>query len=469
MLSVPSVATIAGTRRTVTMNPLIIPRTSPMPIPNRIAPGGVEHVVLERHGDAVGDEAHHRLDRQVDVPGDDHERLADRGHGHDRGEDRDLRDVVDRQELGRGERDEGAQDDHDRHEAELALAGEHAEPRAALARSGEGRGHALSHRSPPCLDRVGREVAGRGEHHPLLGRVGAGDLGGDATLVEDEDPVGHREDLGQVARDEDDPEARRGQLGDDPVDLDLGADVDAAGRLVEDQQARLRGQPFGEDDLLLVAARQRADHLLDAGHLDVELVGVVARDLALPRRVHEEPREEARQDRQRHVLGDREIEDEALLVAVLGQVGDARVHRGRWAGEADGPAVQPDLAAIALVDAEQDPGDLRPAGADEPGQPDDLAVPDVEGDVAEDAGPGQALDLEEDLADRRLDLGEERHAPADHVPDEVGGREVGRRRRDDVLAVAEDRRPVAQLEHLVEPVADEQDRDAAGAQVAGRS
>ena len=36
----------------------------------------------------------------------------------------------------------------------------------------------------------------------------AWDLGGDAALVEDEDPVGHREDLGQVARDEDD---RRGR------------------------------------------------------------------------------------------------------------------------------------------------------------------------------------------------------------------------------------------------------------------
>ena len=153
-------------------------------------------------------------------------------------------------------------------------------------------------------------------------------------------------------------------------------------------------------------------------------------------------------------------------MAVLGQVGDAGVHRGRRAREADGVAVEPDLARVALVDPEQDAGDLRPAGADEPGEPDDLAVSDVEGDVAEDAGAGQALDLEEDLADRRLDLREERHAPADHVPDEVGRGEVRGRRRDDVPAVAEDRRAVAQLEDLVEPVADEQDRDATRPQVA---
>ena len=43
---------------------------------------------------------------------------------------------------------------------------------------------------------------------------------------------------------------------------------------------------------------------------------------------------------------------------------------------------------------------------------------------------------------------------------------LARRRRDDVPAVAEDRRPVAQVEDLVEPVADEQDRHAAIAEPA---
>ena len=114
MLSVPSVATIAGTRSTVTMKPLTIPRTSPMPIPNRIAPGASNMWFSSDTATAVGDQADHRLDRQVDVPGDDDECLADRGDGDDRGQDRDLREVVDGQELRRGERDQGAQHDHDR-------------------------------------------------------------------------------------------------------------------------------------------------------------------------------------------------------------------------------------------------------------------------------------------------------------------------------------------------------------------
>ena len=44
-----------------------------------------------------------------------------------------------------------------------------------------------------------------------------------------------------------------------PVDLRLGADVDAAGRLVEDQHLGLDLQPARQQHLLLVAARQRAD------------------------------------------------------------------------------------------------------------------------------------------------------------------------------------------------------------------
>ncbi len=50
----------------------------------------------------------------------------------------------------------------------------------------------------------------------------------------------------------------------------MGADVDAARRLVEDEEARLGREPAGEDRLLLVAAGQEADRLFDVGGADVE-------------------------------------------------------------------------------------------------------------------------------------------------------------------------------------------------------
>ena len=56
------------------------------------------------------------------------------------------------------------------------------------------------------------------------------------------------------------PRRRRrvGQRADEGVDLGAGADVDAAGRLVEEQHPAVAQQPAGEHDLLLVAARQGA-------------------------------------------------------------------------------------------------------------------------------------------------------------------------------------------------------------------
>ena len=56
------------------------------------------------------------------------------------------------------------------------------------------------------------------------------------------------------------PSAARSRI--EPVDLGLGADVDAAGRLVEQQDAAVAQQPAGQHDLLLVAAGQLGDQPL---------------------------------------------------------------------------------------------------------------------------------------------------------------------------------------------------------------
>ena len=71
-----------------------------------------------------------------------------------------------------------------------------------------------------------------------------------------------------------------GERGHVAVDLGLRAHVDAAGGLVEDQHARLHGQPLAQDDLLLVSAGQVHDAAVDRGRLDAE-----ARDLGLRDRV----------------------------------------------------------------------------------------------------------------------------------------------------------------------------------------
>ena len=62
----------------------------------------------------------------------------------------------------------------------------------------------------------------------------------------------------RVGRIPDDADAFAGDLGDQRVDVALGADIDAARDVVEQQDGRLGQQPFLEQHLLLVAAAEIA-------------------------------------------------------------------------------------------------------------------------------------------------------------------------------------------------------------------
>ena len=63
----------------------------------------------------------------------------------------------------------------------------------------------------------------------------------------------------QIGRDDEDAGAGVGESREDGVDLVLGGDVDAAGRLVDDEDFRIGLQPPREQRLLLVAARESRD------------------------------------------------------------------------------------------------------------------------------------------------------------------------------------------------------------------
>ena len=61
------------------------------------------------------------------------------------------------------------------------------------------------------------------------------------------------------------------QFGNDAVDLILGAHVNAAGRLVQNEDVRVVGQPAADQHLLLVAAGQGLDQRLGGRGLDGQL------------------------------------------------------------------------------------------------------------------------------------------------------------------------------------------------------
>ena len=110
--------------------------------------------------------------------------------------------------------------------------------------------------------------------------IGLRDLAGDAPVAHDEDPVAKADQLLHLGRDDDDRAALLGERRDEAVDLLLGADIDAAGRLVDDDDARLDQHHLGEQQLLLVAAGELAGEQIAAAGADVEILdGPVERRL----------------------------------------------------------------------------------------------------------------------------------------------------------------------------------------------
>src|SRR5581483_2994582 len=90
----------------------------------------------------------------------------------------------------------------------------------------------------------------------LVFRHLAGVLGDDSALVQDEDPVGERQDLVELERDEKDRAPFVAFRDQAPMEKLDGADVEAASRLRRDQNLRVARDLPRRDDLLLIAARK---------------------------------------------------------------------------------------------------------------------------------------------------------------------------------------------------------------------
>ena len=126
--------------------------------------------------------------------------------------------------------------------------------------------------------------------------VGGLDLADDGALAQHVDPVGHREHLAQLVRDEDDRRAGGRELLHDAEQLVGLLRRQHRGRLVEDEQVDLARERLEDLDALLgadrqvldlgvgvdrqaVLGRQRAHHLAGAGDVEppTRLGGLVAR------------------------------------------------------------------------------------------------------------------------------------------------------------------------------------------------
>jgi hypothetical protein len=124
-----------------------------------------------------------------------------------------------------------------------------------------------------------------------------------------------------------------------------------------------------------------------------------------------------------------------------------------------------DLAAVGRRDAEDDLCQFAAAGTDQAGKADNLTRPQRQADAVGRRLAHDVPQLEDRFADRYLELGEQRVDLApDHHLDEVVAVGVAYALGRDILAVAEHRHAVGEQEYLLQPVADIDDADAAGAQ-----
>ena len=158
--------------------------------------------------------------------------------------------------------------DHHHDQADQAL--EAHEQRQRIAPLGRRRGRAgLGGRACFGVSHLRLPRICRGQHRVLVD--GALELGDVAALAQHHDAVAQADQLRHLAGGDQDAEALAGELAQPRIDLALGADVDAARRLVEQQQARIAEDLLGQHDLLLVAAGQRADRDVGVARPDVEL------------------------------------------------------------------------------------------------------------------------------------------------------------------------------------------------------
>ena len=105
------------------------------------------------------------------------------------------------------------------------------------------------------------------------------------------------------------------------VDGFLGADVDAARRLVDQEDPGVAADPHGQEDLLLIAAGKLLDKLIDVRCFDLEFLPVFRRVLpALPELHKAVPRQTVDVGSQ-HIVRDRHPQKQPLVLPVLRDVG----------------------------------------------------------------------------------------------------------------------------------------------------
>lgn len=300
----------------------------------------------------------------------------------------------------------------------------------------------------------------------MLGQFGAGQPAHDAAVEKHRNPIAAANEFGIVCGIEHDRSARVGELAQQCVDLLLGADIDAPGRIAEQQDARRIHQPFADDHLLLVSTRQRTHRHAHVRHLDRQPSHHVRNGFVLHCRRDNASAAQAIKCGEAEVVVDRHRQHQPVGLPVLGHQCDAQfgtLGMPRTA-DIDLPAIQHDVATQAAQHAEQGQEHLALPLSIQPAEPYDFARPHGDIDVVQPTVPRQASHVEcrraGRVARRWLGWKSMRDIAPDHHLHGLGvALRAGQKGRH-VAAVAKHGAVVGQLFDLVHPVRDIDDRHA---------
>src|SRR5450830_184163 len=183
------------------------------------------------------------------------------------------------------------------------------------------------------------------------------DFGHQLAFAHDQHPIAGADDFRQLAGNHHDAHAGLRQLIDDTVDLGFGADVHAARGFVEDQHVRLDLQQPRQQDLLLIAAGQRTDVDLAGRHANRQRLDRVVRALrSMPTIEYTTGMRVRHTGTDIDVVGHAHVQEQALGLAVFGEVHHAGANRVGWGAQlGDRLAHHFQGAAGARVGAEDQP------------------------------------------------------------------------------------------------------------------
>ena len=243
------------------------------------------------------------------------------------------------------------------------------------------------------------------------------------------------------------------------------ADVDASRRLIRDQQRQVTRHLTGHDHLLLIAARQGGDRVLDRRQANVVFLFLVA-GVACDRAALEgaRGREGGGAELVEHqVVRDRKRGDDAVRRPVLGNKSDARVQGFTRLRTGNVRVLEPDRATVGGAQAQDHFGELRLPVALYACDCEDLAAGNVERHVVKQrhstrAQQGHVLEGQATASGTRgILLHAHQHLTPDHLRGQRGlGIARGRVPHDPTAA--NDRDLVGDRTHLAQLVGDEHDR-----------